>query len=81
METSLAKIFSTCFENSPCIERLAVLTLVSVVPLIRSAMASAWIKSILLLRNARKVNSPGVAMRAPDMQSDLSNRSEMIGLP
>jgi hypothetical protein len=32
---------------------------------IRSATASAWERSILPFRKARRVNSPGWAMRAP----------------
>jgi len=31
----------------------------------RSITASAWVRSILPLRNARRVNSPGSAGRAP----------------
>ena len=35
---------------------------------IKSATASAWARSMRPLRNARRVNSPGVANRAPLMQ-------------
>src|SRR6266705_853946 len=38
----------------------------------RSAVASAWSRSILPLRTARRVNSPGVARRAPAVTSAAS---------
>ena len=34
---------------------------------IRSAIASAWVKSILSLRNARSENSPGRAILMPSI--------------
>ena len=38
----------------------------------RSATASAWLKSIFPLRKARCVNSPGCACRHPNLTSSLS---------
>jgi hypothetical protein len=46
-------------ENSPASDRLALRAAASVLASIRSAMASAWARSILSFRKARSVNSPG----------------------
>ena len=43
---------------------------------IRSATASAWMRSRLPLRNARKVNSPGSASRAPALDRAANDRLE-----
>ena len=53
------------FEKSPCKERAAPTTAACDWASIRSAMASAWAKSILPFRNARNENSPGSAMASP----------------
>ena len=58
---------SMCFENSPCSEWRALLAACSEFALIKSAIASAWVKSILSLRNARSLNSPGLAKRTPSI--------------
>ncbi len=52
-------------ENSPFIERAAARADFSLVASIRSAIASACVRSILLFRNALSVNSPGRASRRP----------------
>ncbi|CSC73811.1 Uncharacterised protein [Vibrio cholerae] len=52
-------------ENSPCSDCSADFAACSELASIRSAMASAWVKSILSLRKARSENSPGRAGRTP----------------
>ena len=48
---------------------------------IRSEIASACIKSILLLRNARSENSPARANRAPSCRPRCNNKSITAGPP
>ncbi|MNT31348.1 hypothetical protein D3C72_1671790 [compost metagenome] len=52
-------------EKAPVSERLALRAAASVLASIRSAIASAWARSILSFRKARSVNSPGWATRKP----------------
>ena len=56
----------TARENSPVSERRAARAALSVPLPIKSTTASAWVRSSLPLRNARRENSPGSACRAPD---------------
>ena len=52
-------------EKAPDSERPALRAAASVLASIRSAIASAWARSILPLRKARWLNSPGSATRRP----------------
>ena len=61
-------------ENTPCRLRCAARAAASVPESIRSAMASAWTRSILSLRKARSENSPGRAARAPSCMIRSSTR-------
>ena len=55
----------TCRENAPANDCVALRAAASVLASIKSAMASAWVRSILPFRKARWENSPGSAMRSP----------------
>ena len=52
--------------------RMAALRLCSPCAAIKSITASAWLKSIRPFRNARRVNSPGCAKRAPEDRHSAS---------
>ena len=65
--------FIILLENSPCSVRSADFAACFELDSIRSAIASAWSKSILLFRNARSENSPGLASLAPSCKVRSSN--------
>src|SRR5690348_7473367 len=68
-------------ENSPSSERTAARACASERAAIRSATASAWVKSSLLFKNARSENSPARAARAPSSHARRTNASSTTGLP
>ena len=61
--TSCVRNCWVALEKAPLRLRAALRTACSVLASIKSATASAWVRSILLFRNARWVNSPGWAKR------------------
>ena len=71
----------TCREKSPSRLRTAARAAASEPLAIRSAIASAWARSILPLRKARSENSPGRAWRAPSAMQRSSRQRSMTGLP
>ena len=70
----------TALEKSPCRDRMAHRAASPVLASIMSATLSACARSSLLLRNARKVNSPGWARRAP-AERQLDNSSFITAGP
>ncbi len=68
-------------ENSPCSERTAERAALAVAASIRSATASAWARSSLPLRKARRLNSPGSASRAPRSRQRASSICMTTGPP
>ena len=74
-------IAATCRENSPVSERIAERAARRDALSMRSATASAWARSSLSFRNARSVNSPGRAKRAPSAQARSSSRCNTAGPP
>ncbi|MNN20426.1 hypothetical protein D3C81_1337050 [compost metagenome] len=66
------------FENSPSMERAAERAAASVLASMRSATASAWARSSLSFRKARRVNSPGSATRRPISRPDSRQRDSSI---
>ena len=70
--TSASRWLSTVCENSPDSDRRAHRTAEVDAPSMRSAIASACARSMRSLRNARSVNSPGPAGRAPSSQTRSS---------
>ena len=68
---SASRSWCTSRENSPASERLALRAAASVLASIRSAIASAWARSILSLRKARRVNSPGCGQPQADGRAGL----------
>ena len=60
---------SSSREKPPRICDMAMRWVASLLEAMRSATASAWERSIFPARKALLVNSPGVAMRAPDCMS------------
>ncbi len=79
--TRLSATRCTRAENSPCSERSAERAAASVEASIRSATLSAWARSRRLLRNARRVNSPGSAGRAPSSTQRASTIESTTGPP
>ena len=65
--------FRILLENSPCKVRSADFAACFELDSIKSAIASAWSKSILLFRKARSENSPGLASRAPSCTARSSS--------
>ncbi len=72
---------STRRENTPSSDLRAARAARRSPAAIRSAMASAWAKSSLRLRNARALNSPGRAGRAPSSQQRATSCRSSTGLP
>ena len=70
-----------CRENSPLSERSAILAALWLDASIKSATLSACARSSLLLRNARLVNSPGSAARAPNSKQRESSICITTGPP
>ena len=68
-------------ENTPCRERTAQRAACSELLSIRSAIASAWVRSSLSFRKARSENSPGRARRAPSSHTVLNSRSRITVPP
>jgi len=68
-------------ENSPDSERIADRAAAAVVASMRSATASACARSSLSFKNARRVNSPGSASRAPSCMQRPSRSRRTTGLP
>ena len=71
----------TLFENSPESDRFAALAVFEDTLSMRSATASAWVKSSLSFKYALFVNSPGCACLAPSEKTLSSIISIMAGLP
>ena len=71
----------TLRENSPDRDLLAAIAVLEVVLSIKSATASAWVKSILSFKYARLVNSPGSASLAPKAYNLFNIISTIAGLP
>ncbi|GMU73122.1 MAG: hypothetical protein AMXMBFR42_25770 [Burkholderiales bacterium] len=74
-------IARTSRENSPARLRAAARAAVALAASIRSATLSACARSSLPLRNARLVNSPGSANRAPSSTQRASSKRSAAGLP
>ena len=71
-----------CFAVGVCVAASAALALcASLLAPIRSATASACMSSIFPARNARRVNSPGSAGRAPPAHAALAAFSTRYGFP
>ena len=70
-----------CRENAPLSERNAMRAADLLEASMRSATLSAWVRSSLLLRKARLVNSPGSAIRAPSSRQRESSMSITTGPP
>src|SRR5690348_1640044 len=68
-------------ENSPSSDRKAARACASERAAIRSATASAWLRSSLPFRNARSENSPARAVRAPNSHARRTSASSTTGLP
>ncbi len=81
--SSISRVISwfTFCENSPASERIAARAAASVLLSIRSAIASAWLRSSLSLRNARSENSPGRASSAPSCRQRSTIICNATGLP
>ena len=79
--TSSAFTGATALANAPPICRAATLACSSVTEPIRSLTASAWVRSMRPARNARWVNSPGSASRAPPAQHCRTRYSSSTGAP
>ncbi|MCY1286884.1 hypothetical protein D9M69_369840 [compost metagenome] len=75
---TLSTSLRIALENSPSIERAAERAAASVLASIRSATASAWARSSLSLRKARRVNSPGSARRRPMLSPACRQRVSSI---
>ena len=67
-------------EKYPLKESIALFAASEVQALIKSATASAWAKSILSLRYARSVNSPGLASLAPE-STQRANKICITAMP
>ena len=78
---TLFDISPTFFENSPAKDLLAAIAVLAEVLSIKSATASACVKSILSLRYARFVNSPGCASLPPNSYILFRIISTIAGLP
>ena len=72
---------ATCRPNSPASWRRAEASARSELAWIKSAIASAWVRSILPARKARRVNSPGSAERQPRARQSSTSRRTRRGLP
>ncbi|MEA3219889.1 MAG: hypothetical protein OZX49_00985 [Immundisolibacter sp.] len=70
-----------CRENSPSRLRRAARAAAVLAASIRSATASACARSSLSFRNARWLNSPGAAWRAPSASTRASSMSMTTGPP
>ncbi|KAG1086801.1 hypothetical protein G6F40_013863 [Rhizopus arrhizus] len=79
--TSCSTTASMRRENTPSSERRAARAARLSPAAIRSAMASAWARSSLPLRNARSLNSPGRAWRAPSAMQRATSSCNSTGLP